>query len=183
MAGRYRSPLLAGMAAAGVVLASCAAPEPDAADHPWSWEMPGCVAYRPTELRAPEHRLSVTVRHQPGLVEQVETYQDGWGARAMAEIRTVVQECASYEAGGSGDPDAFREQHWILETGFAGDDALLVETVRLTPPQTWTGHATAVRYGDVVATQRTSGWGAAVARCLAVAGPGGDPATCLAGQA
>jgi hypothetical protein len=140
---------------------------------PWAWEMPHCVGYRAEDYQAPEHRLAAEVRAEPGVVEQVETYQPGWGPRAMVEIRVVLRECASYEYGELGDPRAFLEQHLVLETGFAGDESLLVETVRLRPPDTETRYAVVVRHDDVVSTVRASG------RTEALCAAG---ATCPAGQ-
>jgi hypothetical protein len=123
---------------------------------PWAWEMPYCPGYRAEDYQAPAHRLAVEVREQPGVVELVETYHSGWGPRAVAEIRVVLRECGSYEYGERGDPRAFLEQHLVLRTGFAGDESLLVETVRLRPPDTETRYAVVVRRDDVVSTVRGS---------------------------
>lgn len=144
-------------------------PTPVAALPAWSWQMPHCVAYRPAQLVTPEHRRSVQVRDRPGLTEQVELYEAGWGARAVAEIRAVVRECGRYEYGQPGDPAGFLAQNRVLETGFAGDESLLVETVHLAPPAVQTWYAVVVRHGDRVTTVRTSDRGAAATRCLLVA--------------
>jgi hypothetical protein len=141
---------------------------------PWSWQMPECVAYRPAELAAPAHRRSVRVHQRPDRTEQVEVYEAGWGARAVAEIRTVLRECGRYESGAPGDPAGFLAQHRVVDASFAGDESLLVETVHLIPPEVQTWYAAVVRYGDRVITLRTKDRTAAQTRCLVVAGP----ATC-----
>jgi len=175
-----RRPVAVLAVTAGLValLAGCAAADPDAGPGPlpvraalpaWSWQMPHCVAYRPSQLVTPEHRRSVLVRDRPGLTEQVEQYEAGWGARAVAEIRAVVRECGRYEYGQPGDPAGFLAQNRVLETGFAGDESLLVETVHLVPPAVQTWYAVVVRHGDRVTTVRTSDRGVAATRCLLVA--------------
>lgn len=177
MAG-YRTVRAAAVAALAGLLAGCAAAEPSpgqpAAVPSWAWQMPHCVGYRPAELATPEHRRSVHVANQPGITEQVEQYETGWGPRAVAEIRAVVRACGSYEHGEYGDPAGFLAQNRVVETGFAGDESLLVETVHLIPPATRTWYAAVVRHGDRVTTVRTTGWSAAQTRCLVVA----EPATC-----
>lgn len=140
----------------------------------WAWQMPHCLAYQPGELEAAQHRRSAEVTDRPGVTEQVEEYEAGWGIRAVAEIRSVVQECGRYEYGGAHDPSGFLAQNRVVETAFGGDESLLVETVHLVPPASQTWYAAVVRHGDRVTTVRTSDRTAAQTRCLAVA----EPATC-----
>lgn len=164
--------LLAGCAGHGQAggAGGAAAPAGAGAAPPWAWQMPQCVAYRPADYQAPAHRRSVQVhRPHPGATAQVERYQPGWGRRAVAEIRKVVRRCARYEYGELGDPAGYLAQHRVVDTGFAGDQSLLVESVHLTPPQARTWYAAVVRRGDEVVTLRTSGLGAAATRCLAAA--------------
>lgn len=166
--------MAATVAALAMVLAGCASAEPPApAPPPWAWEMPQCVVYQPAEYAAPAHRRSASIHDGSLVVEQVEEYEAGWGPRAVEEIRAVVRECARYEA------EEFLEQHRVVETGFAGDESLLVETVRLVPPQAQTWYAAVVRYGDRVITLRASELGAVATQCLVSDGP----ATCPAGHA
>lgn len=135
---------------------------------PWSWEMPACAGYQPGDYASPGYRVEVRTREVADLLEQVETYEPGWAAVAVADIRSVLDACASYEAGGSGDPAAFREQHLIVETGFAGDDSLLVEVVRQQPPDWQVSYAVVVRRGEEVTTVRAPETGLARAACHAV---------------
>ena len=135
---------------------------------PWAWQLPGCVAYRETDYESPKHRLDAQTRQAADTVEYVEIYQPGWGERAVSEIRAVLDECATYEAGGSGDPEAFREQYVIVETGFAGDESLLIEVVRQNPPELQTSYAVVVRRGEQVVTVRGAETAIAQATCLAV---------------
>jgi hypothetical protein len=171
---RLAAVVAAMVAVLAAVLAGCAAAPPLAPPPPpWAWEMPQCVVYQPGEYAAVAHRRSASVYDGEMVVEQVEEYEAGWGPRAVEDIRTVVRECARYEA------QEFSEQHRVVETGFAGDESLLVETVRLVPPQVRTRYAAVVRYGDQVITLRTSELGAVATQCLVST----DPATCPAGQA
>jgi hypothetical protein len=161
------------VAAVATALAGCAAPEPAAPPPPWAWEMPQCTVYQPADYEAPAHRRAAKVHDGSLVVEQVEEYEAGWGPRAVEDIRAVVRECARYEA------EEFLEQHRVVDTGFAGDESLLVETVRLVPPQVRTWYAVVVRYGDQVITLRASELGAVATQCLVSE----DDATCPAGQA
>jgi hypothetical protein len=165
-----------GLAAGAVLLlAGCAEPaSPEVATEPWAWEMPHCVVYQPGEYAAPDHRRDVAVHDGSLVVEQVEQYEAGWGPRAVEEIRAVVGECARYEYGELGDPAAFTEQNRVVDSGFAGDESLLVETVRLAPPEVRTWYAVVVRYGDRVITLRASELDAGAIRCLVSE----DQATC-----
>jgi hypothetical protein len=166
--------LAATAAAVATALAGCAAAPPlGPPPPPWAWEMPQCVVYQPGEYAAAAHRRSASVHDGSLVVEQVEEYEAGWGPQAVEDIRTVVRECARYEAA------EFSEQHRVVETGFAGDESLLVETVRLVPPQVRTWYAAVVRYGDQVITLRTSELGAVATQCLVST----DQATCPTGQA
>lgn len=166
--------VVATVVALAAVLAGCAPAEPPAsAPPPWAWEMPHCVVYQPADYAAPEHRRSAIIHDGSLVVEQVEEYEAGWGPRAVEEIRAVVRECGRYEA------EEFLEQHRVVETGFAGDESLLVETVRLVPPQVRTWYAAVVRYGDRVITLRGSELGSVATQCLV----SDDTATCPAGGA
>lgn len=174
--GGFRPWLVAGLGL--LLLPGCtgqvAAPAREQRLPPWAWQMPHCVAYQPDQLEAPQHRRSAQILDQPGVTEQVEEYETGWGARAVAEIRTVVRDCGRYEYGGQQDPSGFLAQNRVVETGFGGDESLLVETVHLVPPASQTWYAAVVRHGDQVTTVRTSERTAAQTRCLAVA----EAATC-----
>lgn len=182
-ARRIRRAAVAAVAGLGLLLVGYAQPWPGESSGPaggqpelppWAWQMPQCVAYRPAELAAPQRRRWAQVTDRPGLTEQVEEYEAGWGWRAVAEIRTVVRACGRYEYGRPGDPAGYLAQNRVIETGFAGDESLLVETVHLVPPATEVWYAAVVRHGDRVTTVRTSNRGAAQTRCLVMA----KPATC-----
>jgi hypothetical protein len=172
------------LAVAGA-LVGCAAPAaapPPEPLHPWAWEMPYCVVYQPEEYAAPAHRVSARVEEQDAPAGQVitEVYEPGWGARAVAEIQDVVGTCGSFEYGEAGEAGEFREQNVVVEVGFTADDSLLVETVRLAPPEPMqTSYTAVVRHGEVVVTWRTENLGAEETLCLA----GAQRATCVAGQA
>jgi hypothetical protein len=168
------------LAIAALLLTGCAdpgagqRPGPGPAAAPWAWEMPQCVVYQPARYAAAGHRHSVTVHDGSLVVEQVEEYEAGWGPRAIEDIRAVVRDCGRYEYGDLDDPAGFSEQNRVVDTGFAGDESLLVETVRLAPPELETRYAAVVRYGDRVITLRASGLDADATRCLVTE----DPATC-----
>lgn len=118
---------------------------------PWAWDMPYCASYQPEQYHAPDHRVAVEVAAVGEAVTEV--YEVGWGTRAIEEIRQVVRVCAHYEYGGEDDPEAFREQNTVVETGFAADESLLVETVRLAPPApVRTSCTEVVREGETVTT-------------------------------
>jgi hypothetical protein len=166
------------------LLAGCATLDPGDPDGgqpmpPWAWAMPQCVVYQPAAYEAPAHRRSATVHEGAMVSEHVEVYEPGWGARAVDDIRAVVAACASYEYGELGDPAGFREQHRVIATGLAGDESLLVETVRLAPPEVDTWYTVVARYGDQVITLRTRDLTAEATRCLVAT----DPATCPTAQA
>ncbi len=157
--------LLAGCQSAHPGAESIEAEQPPVAE-PWAWELPDCVGYRAADYRAPAQRQQVRVRSRSDRTEQVEIYQPGWGERAFAEIRRVLRECARYEAGGRDDPDAYRQQHLIIDTGFAGDESLLVKSIRLRPPEQHTAYAVVVRVADQITTIRTEELGPEELRAL-----------------
>jgi hypothetical protein len=121
----------------------------------WAWDLPLCDANQPDAYQSSQHRLAVEVTPGPERIAYVETYEPDWGARAVEEIRSLLRACGSYEHGGSADPAALKDQHLIVDKEFAGDESLLVETVRLRPPQLRTWYSLVVRTGDVVVTIRS----------------------------
>lgn len=140
--------------------------EPPAVTEPWAWELPDCAGYQVADYQAPTQRQQVQVSAGTDPVQQVEVYQPGWGKRAFTEIRQVLRECANYEAGGPGDPDSYRQQHLIIDTGFAGDESLLVESMQMRPPELHTSYAVVVREGDQITTIRTERLGPEELRTL-----------------
>lgn len=172
--------LSVGVALLGVLAAAgCADPEEPLA--PWAWAMPRCVAYQPERYETPARRVEVE-QIREGVVSEV--YESGWGPDAFAEIRSVVHTCGSFEDGD------LREQNLIVQTGFGGDESVLVETVRIehgggggqagaTPPAMRTVYAAVVREGDAIVTVRVPGLGREETLCLA----GAERATCRTGQA
>src|SRR5690606_23693997 len=88
----------------------------------WAWYLPDCPGYQTLGLAAWQHRragrMVRNLQDSHQVTELIETYQTGWGSRALAEIRTLVTACQHYESGGYDDPAAFREQLTVLETDF-----------------------------------------------------------------
>jgi hypothetical protein len=122
----------------------------------WHWALRQCVLYDATEYPAQEHRSAVRyesfgqgARRQAS--QLIEGYDAGWGVRSLEDTRRVLETCARYEYS---DPKVeFLESHKILDEGFGGDDALLVESVRIAPPHpTTVRHTAVVRTGDLVVT-------------------------------
>lgn len=174
----------------GVLAAAASCAEPEEPLAPWAWAMPRCVAYQPERYEAPGRRVEVD-RPREGIVTEV--YEPGWGPDAFAEIHSVVRTCGSFEDGD------LREQNLVVETGFGGDESVLVESVQIEPPAPMrTSYAAAVRDGDAVITVRVPGLDREQTRCLAAAlsgagadrrgrsegaGPGrAEHATCRSGQ-
>lgn len=166
--------LVVGMVA-GCGLASGAAPTPSpprpSAD--WAFAMPDCAAYDAASYPAQQHRSAVRARtfvhQQRSVTERVETFAPGWAARSIDDVRQVVAACTRYEYG-SHSPGApgFRESHTIVDSGFAGDESILVKTDRLeVPGKSSTKYAAVVRRGDRVVTLTATGLSSGVVLELA----------------
>jgi hypothetical protein len=170
MARRLLGMLVVGMVA-GCGLASGASPDPSASQTPprpspdWVFAMPQCAAYDAAAYPAQQHRVHVLNRGS----ERVETFAPGWAARSLEDVRQVVAACTRYEYG-SHSPGApgFRESHAIVDSGFAGDESMLVKTDRLElPGKSSTRYTAVVRRGDRVLTLSVAGLGQGAVLSLA----------------
>lgn len=181
MARRLLGMLLVGMLA-GCGLASGASPSPspallspadfgepgwrvssDAPSPDWAFAMPHCAAYDPAAYPAQKHRDRVLARAfvhpSRSASERVEVFASGWAVRSLEDVRRVVAACTRYEYGehSPGAP-GFRESHAIVDSGFAGDESILVKTDRVDVPGAASVRYTAVvRRGDRVVTLAVAG--------------------------
>lgn len=79
--------------------------------------------------------------------EVVELYRAGWAERSISDVRSVLPQCS-----------VDGNQYAIVDTGFAGDEALLVEMKQRyyigesLAPEPFVTYAAAVRVGDIVLT-------------------------------
>jgi hypothetical protein len=124
----------------------------------WAFAMPQCPAYDAASYPAQQHRSAVRARGfvhpQHRASERVETFDSGWAARSLEDTRRVVEACTRYEYGSyaAGEP-GFRESHAIVDSGFAGDESILVKTNRVNVPgESYTRYTAVVRKGDRVVT-------------------------------
>jgi hypothetical protein len=133
------------------VVAAPAPPVPE-----WPWALPHCVLYRAAEYPAMGYREAVRRQGYAGRPGQtisvtVERFRPGWAARSMDDVRRVVDVCVRYEY--SDASTEFLDSHTMTLEAFAGDDSLLVETVRITTARPAANRFTAVvRRGDLVIT-------------------------------
>jgi hypothetical protein len=133
------------------VVAAPAPPVPE-----WPWALPHCVVYRAADYPAMRHREAVRRQSYAGRPGQtisvtVERFGPGWAARSMDDVRRVLDVCVRYEY--SDASTDFLDSHTMTLEAFAGDDSLLVETVRITTARPADNRYTAVvRRGDRVIT-------------------------------
>jgi hypothetical protein len=128
---------------------------------PWTFEKPGCAAYRAIDYPAQQHRVEARgllfKRPAASVREWVVRYETGWGTRSLADTRRVVEQCGSYEYGQPGQP-GFRETNAIVDQGFAGDESMLVKTDRINVPGAIeSGLTVLVRHADLVVTLTATG--------------------------
>ena len=124
----------------------------------WAFAMPQCAAYDAASYPAQAHRKRVLTRAfvhtSRSASETVESFASGWAARSVDDARRVVDACTRYEYGehSPGAP-GFRESHRIVDSGFAGDESILVKTDRIhVPGESYTRYTAVVRQGDRVMT-------------------------------
>ena len=133
------------------VVAAPAPPVPE-----WPWALPHCVLYRAADYPAMEHRAAVHRQRYAGRPGQtisvtVERFQPGWAARSMDDVRRLLDVCVRYEY--SDASTEFLDSHTMTLEAFAGDDSLMVETVRITAARPADNRFTAVvRRGELVIT-------------------------------
>ena len=98
------------------------------------------------------------------VAEVVEVYAAGWGARNMADVRSVVATCAAATTTGPGST-----RFLVESSGFAGDEAVLVR-IEATPfdAPVFVSYLAVVRVGDTVATITVNLDDPAYARVLAL---------------
>jgi hypothetical protein len=128
---------------------------------PWTFEKPGCAAYRAADYPAQQHRVEARGRllksPAASVREWVVRYETGWGTRSLDDTRRVIEQCGSYEYGQPGKP-GFRETTAIEDQGFAGDESMLVKTDRINVPGAIeSGLTVLIRQADVVVTLTATG--------------------------
>jgi hypothetical protein len=133
------------------VVAAPARPVPE-----WPWALRQCVLYRAADYPAMGHREAVRRQNYAGRPGQtisvtVERFRPGWAARSMDDVQQVLETCVRYEY--TDASTEFLDSHTMTLEAFAGDDSLLVETVRITSDRPADNRYTAVvRRGDLVIT-------------------------------
>jgi hypothetical protein len=135
--------------------------------NPDMWGSGGLCDYDSAAYPSLPHQDSVETiawRSPSGTVtEVVEVYEPGWGARNMADVRSVIAKCDAEATQGPGST------HLLVESsGFAGDEALLVRS-EATPfgGPVVVGYLAIVRVGDTVATINVNADDPAYARTVA----------------
>ncbi|WBB66285.1 hypothetical protein [Micromonospora sp. WMMD812] len=119
----------------------------------WPWDQSDCPAYRRDDYRAQSHRRDAIQRlyrmDEPSLTAHhiVESYESGWGGRALDDVRRVLRQCANYTLLGA------RMSFVVVETPDLGDGALVVRgrIDRDAAPPT-VAYFVTVRRGDTVST-------------------------------
>jgi hypothetical protein len=119
------------------------------------------AGYRAEDYPSRRHQIGQRVVRYEGdrqatVEEIVERYDTGWGSRNVTDIQAVVAKSGATPYAPPGAGAALR--HTIIETGFAGDESLLIEQ----KPWNFNGSTTiprpviqliaVVRVGDLVAT-------------------------------
>jgi hypothetical protein len=129
-------------------------PAPGSPTPDWPWALRRCVLYRAADYPAQEHRQAVhqqeyAARGGRTITVTVERFEPGWAARSMDDVRRVLETCVRYEY--SDAATDFLDSHTLTLESFAGDDSLLVETVRISMARPAENRHTAVtRQGDLV---------------------------------
>jgi hypothetical protein len=134
--------------------------EPFEGPDEWAWAFTDCPAYRSADYPSLRQILKVTFDGyhdgQRYMTQQVHRYAPGWGTRALDDVRHVLATCPGPTAPPS--PDGSATSHYaVVDTGFAGDQALLVQEDINTygtdkKLKTDTSFAAVVRVGDLVTT-------------------------------
>lgn len=118
----------------------------------WPWALRGCPLIDPASYPAQKHREQVRreVYRRPGgefVAVLVERFAAGWAADSLGDLRAAVQACSRYETADS------KASHTVLRDGFAGDESMLIESSRITPPdEAKLSHSAIIRRGDTVVT-------------------------------
>lgn len=127
----------------------------------WRWELRQCVLYAAADYPAQRQRTAVRQQSyvhgsQREASVVVEGFAAGWATRSLEDTRAVLDVCGSYEY--TDAKNDFRESHAVTAESFAGDESLLVETVRIAPPApTRVQYTAVVRRGDLVVTVTGTG--------------------------
>ncbi|MEV0157686.1 hypothetical protein AB0H57_28740 [Micromonospora sp. NPDC050686] len=127
----------------------------------WRWA-DLCLAYRGADYPSLAHQAQLDVTGfasgQSYLYEHLHRYADGWGPRALADVRRVLDRCATTTSPSTAPGDPAPRTVEVVDLGFAGDEAVLVrqeqwsyegEVLSRDPLVTLTA---VVRVGDLVAT-------------------------------
>jgi hypothetical protein len=146
------------------------------ADPPWAFAMHQCVRYDDADYPAQHHREGTQVRvltqhpgHARRVEQRVDRFAPGWSARSIADVHRVVERCGHYEYGerSPGAP-GFLESVGIVDSGFAGEESLLVVIERLAiPGESTTTYVAVVRQADLLVTLVATGVGEDRVRLLA----------------
>jgi hypothetical protein len=129
-------------------------PAPGSPVPDWPWALRRCVLYRAADYPAQQHRQAVAqqryvARGGRTITVTVERFEPGWAARTMDDVRRVLETCVRYEY--SAAAADYLDSHTMTLESFAGDDSLLVETVRITTARPAENrHAAVTRQGDLV---------------------------------
>ncbi|SCL30658.1 hypothetical protein GA0070624_4119 [Micromonospora rhizosphaerae] len=130
----------------------------------WYWGLwdGNCPAYKSSLFPSLPHRHAVeTVAYQAvggslrSVSQVVERYDNGWGGRNLNDVRAVIDRCGNLDP----TPETLAMPNFaIVDTGFAGDDSLLVrvDLVQLGqgPSSDPQPYIAVVRVGDLVTTVR-----------------------------
>ncbi|MFY1672607.1 hypothetical protein ACN27G_22010 [Plantactinospora sp. WMMB334] len=129
-------------------------PEPP----PWPWLQADCPAYRDADYPAQRHRTGAVqrrYRHDGSAMvatHVVEAYEPGWAARALDDVRRVLDTCRRYDAYGG------TISFTLLDSDLPPQDGLIVQG-RIESPGT-SARSTllvAVRHGERLSTIQIPG--------------------------
>jgi hypothetical protein len=128
----------------------------------WFWA-DACPAYVAGRYESLVHRPRLATVHwaKPGtsVTEIIDSFEAGWGPRNLADVRAVLDLCASAPP----PTDRAPTRYEVVATDFAGDESLLVkisqyyydgETIA---PAPFVTYMSVIRIGDTVVTVHSSG--------------------------
>lgn len=120
---------------------------------PWPWVQKDCPTYRDADYAAQSHRLKASQRSYANAatgqsaLHVVETYEPGWAAQAVNDVRRVLRACGRYDAWGGSI------SFTVLPTPNVCDETLTVRgEIRRPGIPTSTAYFLSVRCGERVST-------------------------------